>query len=283
MLSPKKDLLRRQRRWAERAGVAHDARGFVREPGANLRVPLTAEIRAALARGSELEPRLREPARIAALHSSAALVANVFGFWYARDAAPLAAALGLGREHVTLSFEEPFPTGLEGEPPLVDVVLRLAGGGVVAIESKFSEWLVRRPPNKSAFKPKYFPPGRALWAERGLPRCQQLADEIRGNVRRFKQLHAAQLLKHALGLASAAGAAATSPGAAPRIHYLFFDWPSRESTRHRDELAAFASLVGAEIGFGASTYQQLFCALRAERDVDPSYVDYLRSRYFTDL
>jgi hypothetical protein len=273
MRSPKKDLERRQRRWADSAGVAHDARGFVRDLDANLRVPLSDATREGYLRGSELTPRHTKPARIAALHSSAALVANVFDYWCGRDTAPLAAALGCGRDHAALSFEEPVPTGVEGEPPLVDVMLRWPSGRRVAIESKFCEWLTRRPRNKAPFKPKYFHADRALWREHGLPGCQELADELRAGARRFKHLHAAQLLKHALGLARA--------GRAPvELRYLYYDWVGPEGAAHRDEISRFAALVGREIGFAASTYQQLFAALRREPLVDASYLDYLRTRYF---
>ncbi len=276
VLSAKKDLQRRQRRWAESAGVELDAGGYVRDTEANLRVPLSDATRAAFERGSELEPRRTKPARIAALHSSAALVANVFDHWSARDASPLAAALGRAREPVAVSFEEPFPTGVEGDPPLVDVLLRSASGHCVAIESKFCEWLTRRPPNKAVFKPKYFPAGRALWSEHGLPRCQRLADELQSGAQRFKYLHAAQLLKHALGLAR---------GAPPmsELRYLYYDWPGRESAAHRDEIARFAASVASEIAFDASTYQQLYAALRREPGIDARYLEYLGSRYFADV
>ncbi len=277
-LSPKKDLQRRQRRWAERAGVDHDARGYVRDPDANLRVPLSAAARAGFARGSELQPRRTRPARFAALYSSAALVANVFDHWYACDAAPLLAALGCSgvTGPIALSFEEPFTTGVEGDPPLVDVALRPASGRIIAIESKFSEWLTRRPPNKSAFKPKYFPPGRELWAENGLPRCQQLADEIRGDQRRFIHLHAAQLLKHALGLARARRADF-------ELRYLYYDWQGRHAAVHRDEIARFSERVGAEIRFVASTYQELYRELLHYGGVDAEYLEYLHARYFPEV
>jgi hypothetical protein len=275
-LSPKKDLQRRQRRWAERAGVAHDARGYVRDIDTNLRLPLSGAARAGFARGSELAPRPTKPARILALHSSAALVANVFDYWCTVDAAPLAAALGGPRERAAVTFEEPFPTGVEGDPPLVDVLVRYESGSALAIESKFCEWLARRPRHQAAFKPKYFPPGRDLWLEHALPRCQRLADELRSGTRRFKHLHAAQLLKHALGLAHSARGRA-------QVCYLYYDWPGRHGTGHRDDLARFADLVGPEIGFASLTYQQLFAALRREPGVDASYLDYLRSRYFGDV
>ena len=105
-LSPRKDLERQQRRWADSAGVDYDARGFVRELDANLRVPLAASTRAAFLYGTELTPRKNQPARFSALHSSAVLVANVFDHWSGRDAAPLVAVLGLGAERARLAFEE---------------------------------------------------------------------------------------------------------------------------------------------------------------------------------
>ena len=283
--SPRKDLERQQRRWAESAGVEHDARGFVRDFAANLRVPMSAATRAAFARGSELTPRGTQPARIAALHSSAALVANVFDHWSARDAAPLVAALGLGADAATLSFEEPLATGVEGDPPTSDVVLLCASGRVVAIESKFGEWLVPRGSNRADLKPKYFPVGRAPWRDAGLPACQVLAEDLHAGRERFKHLHAAQLLKHALGLARAAHGAREPRGVAePRgrheLRYLYYEWPREPAAAHRAELERFARRIGAEIAFSASTYQDLYRALAADARVDRAYLEYLRARYF---
>jgi hypothetical protein len=285
--SPRKELERQQRRWAESAGIDFDARGFVRDFDANLRVPLAAATRAAFGRGAELRPRANQPARIAALYSSAALVANVFDHWSARDAAPLAAALGFDGERVKLMFEEPFATGVEGDPPMSDVVLRFESGRVVAIESKFGEWLVRRASNRMDLKPKYFAGGKAVWCDAGLPRCQQLADDLRSGSERFKHLHAAQLLKHALGLARAkrtrdAGAACGEAGAG-ELRYLYYEWPSGPAGAHRGELERFAERVGAEIRFSASTYQDLYRVLRADARVDRAYLEYLRARYFRVL
>jgi restriction endonuclease-like protein len=291
--SPRKELERQQRRWAERAGIDFDTRGFVRDFDANLRVPLAAATRAAFGRGTELMPRTSQPARIAALYSSAALVANLFDHWSARDAAPLVAALGLDGERVQLEFEAPLATGVEGDPPTSDVVLRFASERVVAIESKFGEWLVRRGSNRMDLKPKYFAGGKTVWRDAGLPRCQQLADDLRSGGERFKHLHAAQLLKHALGLARAIGragttssvgareAAPTVPGHATHgLRYLYYEWPSGPAAAHRGELERFAERVGAEIRFSASTYQDLYRALRADARVDCAYLEYLRARYF---
>jgi len=208
----------------------------------------------------------------------------VFDHWSSRDGAPLAAALGLGGEHAELEFEEPLVTGVEGDPPTSDVVLRFESGRVVAIESKFGEWLVRRGSNRLDLKPKYFAGGKAFWSDAKLPRCQQLAEDLRTGRERFKHLHVAQLLKHALGLARAprAGEAGVARGeaAAGALHYLYYEWPGGPAATHRTELGRFAERVGAEIRFSVSTYQDLYRVLRADARVDRAYLEYLRARYF---
>ena len=209
-----------------------------------------------------------------ALHSSAALVANVIDYWTERDASPLAAALGFAEPCRAIRFEAPFPTGLPGDPPTVDLLLELASGRRIAVESKFSEWLTRRPRNKAVFKDKYFPPGRAVWAERGLPRCQALAEDLQARVQRFKYLHAAQLLKQALGLSAAARDE-------PALCYLYYDWPCREGRMHREEVERFAGLIGDELAFTVLTYQEIYRRLRETRAAEPSYLEYLRARYFS--
>ena len=272
-MAGRKDLERRQRRWADAAGVEYDARGYVRELAANLRTPLDATALAELERGSELEPTLTRPGRLWSLMSSAALVVNVFDYWRGRDTAPLAAALGLPAGSPHVSFEQPLPTGLDGDPPTTDVALRWPSGRVAAIESKFGEWLVRRPRNKAVFKRKYFPPGREVWTAAGLPRCQELAVDIDTGSERFRWLHAAQLLKHALGLAHL-GAPATT------LVYLYYDWPSPEATEHAAELARFSRRVAADCDFCVLTYQALHAALAAGDALDARYRAYLAQRYF---
>jgi hypothetical protein len=272
-LASRKDLERRQRRWADSAGVTYDARGYVRDVAANLWAPLDAVARAEIERGSELTATSTRPGRFLSLTSSAALVVNVFDYWRGRDTAPLAAALGLPEGSPRVSFEEPLPTGLEGDPPTADVVLRWPSGRVAAIESKLGEWLVRRPRNKAAFKRKYFPPGDEVWSAAGLPRCQELAADIDSRRERFRWLHAAQLLKHALGLARLDAPATT-------LVYLYYDWPSREATEHAVELARFAARISGDCDFRVLTYQALHAALAAEATLDARYRAYLAQRYF---
>jgi hypothetical protein len=272
-MGARNDLERRQRRWADAAGVAYDAGCYVRDLAANLRVPVSAATHAELMRGTELAPARLRPGRLWSLTSSAALVVNVFEHWRGHDTAPLVAALGLGEGAPELYFEEPLPTALAGDPPLGDVALRWPSGRLVSIESKFGEWLVRRPRNKSGFKRKYFPPDRELWTDAGRPRCQALALDIDAGRERFKHLHAAQLLKHALGLAKSAPADST-------LVYLYYDWPSRERDLHAAELERFAARICAEVDFRALSYQTVFAKLCGTTAED-GYCEYLRGRYFS--
>jgi hypothetical protein len=273
-VSSKSDLLRKQRRWADAHGVRYDARFFVRELADNLRVPLAPALRAELARGSELAARGAVPARIHSLTSSAAIVVNVFAYWRDRPNAALVAALGFeAGEGVALTFEEPLPTELPGEPPFADVALRWPNGDLVPIESKFTEWLVRRPLNKRVFKDKYFPEGLGIWSAAALPRCQELAEDLQEGSERFKFLNAAQLVKHALGLRKLGQRRLA-------VVYLHYDWPGREAEVHRSELERLRQRLAGEVDLRVLTYQQLYAALRTEPGIDGDYLDYLAQRYF---
>jgi hypothetical protein len=228
VVTARTSLLRAQRRWADAYGVRYDARGCVRDLADNLRTPLAGDALVEMQRGSELEPGTKLPARMFSLGSSAALVVNVFSYWRDRDLAPLLRALGVETSTLTatLRFEEPLPTGLAGDPPTTDIALDLASGERVAIESKYGEWLVRRPRNKRVFKDKYFPPGAAgVWTAAGLPRCQALAADLQNGHERLKYFHAAQLLKHALGLAKGGHSRCV-------LVYLYYDWPARVAATH---------------------------------------------------
>ena len=269
-------LLRAQRRWADARGVRYDAHGCVRDLADNLRAPLGAATLEELRRGSELTPYATRPARLYSLGSSAALVLNVFGHWRDRDALPLLRALSVaGGGGVGLKFEEPLPTGLAGDAPTADVMLELDDGRYVAIESKYAEWLVRRPHGRPAFKDKYFPSSSdgGVWADAGLPRCQALAEDLQAGRERPKYLHAPQLLKHALGLAKSGKRSSV-------LVYLYYEWPVREAAAHRSEIERVVARLAPELGLRVLTYQALFGSLRATPGVDAQYLEYLAQRYF---
>jgi hypothetical protein len=90
----------------------------------------------------------------------------------------------------------------------------------------------------------------------------------------FRHLDAAQLLKHALGLATQHQQEGFG------LYYLYYDVPCPASAVHSEEVARFAERVGGELAFQAMTYQDLYAKLAAAPGVDAAYVDYLGSRYF---
>ena len=183
-------------------------------------------------------------------------------------------ALGLKRALSPLRFEAQFPTNLEGSPPNLDLAIELISGVTVGVESKFCEWLTPKPSKKECFKPKYFPRGKFIWKDQGLSGCQELALSIQRGVEKYRYLDAAQLLKHALGLA-------TQLSNRFVLYYLYYDWSCTQSEQHKKELERFTNLLGEELRLHTLTYQELFSRLSSGPDnIDGRYLSYLRKRYF---
>ena len=206
--------------------------------------------------------------KLASLRSSAALVANVFDPWRGHNLTPLAAALGSEAEPDRLRLEAQYPTGLAGTPPHLDVVLDGPVERTLAIESKFTEPYGSPPSNQ--FRPSYF--DRPIWT--GLPTVEELARRIHRSDEKFESLHAAQLIKHTIGLARALGPKGFE------LIYLWYRWPSDRAELHENEIDLFASYAVADIGFRSLTYQALMEQLAAG-GVEPAegYLEYWRSRY----
>ncbi len=174
-----------------------------------------------------------------------------------------------------MKFEAQFPTGLEGNPPNLDVAIEWADGTWLGVESKFTEWLTPKPASKEAFRSKYFPDDKALWSVRGHAGCQELASLINSAQKQYRYLDAPQLLKHALGLACS--------GRKFELLYLYYDVPGVESEVHRAELADFASRVAGDFPFHVRRYQDVYRRLAAiASPQDGPYLEYLAGRYFTD-
>jgi Restriction Endonuclease associating with ARP len=274
-MASKRPVLRQQRRWAKSAGLEVDDRGYLEDVQFNLRRPLSESTRKAFyaGAGSEFKEQRNRPAKALALHSSAVLAINVFDYWVGRqDTRLLLDSLGLSSKLVKLTFEERFDTGLPGTPPNLDVVLWLDSGFVVGMESKFTEWLAPKRPGRRAFSDKYFE--AEPWTNVGLPRCQALACGIRDGAETFRVLDAAQLLKHALGLAN-------NHRAKCRLWYIFYDLPGPASDLHTVEIERFAASTDPVLAFRALTYQDLYAKLATEKNLDREYLAYLRNRYFS--
>jgi len=263
-----------QTRWAESCGLGVDRHGYVASVAENLFRPLTDKALNEFCRaaGNELlDGPIGEPAKMRALESSSALVCNVFDQWRLRVPGQIGLAFGLDEDATEVHFEMEFPTGLRGTPPTLDLALISATGSICAVESKFCE-PYRSMDKTKPFARSYFPTGAGLWTEKGLPRCQALAEDLNGGAIKFERLDVAQLLKHALGLFN-------QPKPA-KLRCVWYEHPSPEAETVRKELACFAESCDTILGFRAFTYQEVFIGLGSAPDADAEHLEYLRARYF---
>jgi len=273
------EILDVQRGWARQAVKMVDSKGYVDRLDSNLFQPLSKTIRESLlsGAGSELEGKGGAAPKFNALHSSSALAVNMFAYWEARDSRPLTEALGIEPASGPPEFEKTFKTGLSGTPPHLDVVLPQGDDRIFAIESKYTEWLSPKSSLKPVFREAYLSDEANLWAGVGLPGCQRLAQDMQDQKTFFMHLDAAQLLKHALGLAKQKGAIFS-------LGYLYYDWACEEGEVHRREIETFQRRVGEEIPFVPMPYQTLFRRLIEACGSDHiEYQTYLHERYFYNV
>lgn len=266
------DLKTRQQSWARSRGQTVDRAGYFASPAQNLPW-LTDAIRKDFDEADGHEFGVDgSRGKIAALHSSSALAVNFFGYWSMRESSALAGALGLTSAIQRIRFERKYPTGVGSRAPNLDVLLELASGSVLAIESKFCEPFSSRV--KKPVQDKYFPAGRRMWSGVGLDGVQRAAQDARTAASGYTLLDAPQLLKHMLGL-----------GTQTREWHLALLWysPSSEvEIEMRNESDRFRKSLGVDASrFNAMTYQALWAKLStALSPAHREYSEYLQSRYF---
>ena len=153
-----------QREWADGRAIQYNrADGRVLNLSDNLVSPLNLETVSEFqaADGDEFGRR-GKPGKMFSLHSSSALVCNVFDYWRRRPLAALVQACGIKGLRDDLRFEQKFPTGLEGTSPNLDLLLSCNGDRpATAIESKFTEPYY--PAHRKGFSASYFKSDE-LWA-----------------------------------------------------------------------------------------------------------------------
>lgn len=219
--------------------------------------------------GNELQTKFR------AVHSSSALAVNAFAP-FRRRIGELALLDHGGFK--TLAFEQKCPTGLRrGTPPNLDVLLS-GESGVVGIESKLTEYLTS---HRARFSPAYAEQIQGRRREQGYFReMLRLIEEPVSYV----WLDAAQLIKHAFGLAR------TVSERPATLLYLFWE-PANPSASpvfadHRREIAAFAERVaGATPVFRAMSYPELWSSWKdaGQQDWLARHIEDLRARYEVTL
>jgi hypothetical protein len=229
--------------------------------------------------GNEITGTADSPAKMQALHSSSALGVNVFQYWEKIHQAPaLASACGFCREGNDVSQKIVFEDKYSIEErftvsPNIDIVFHnsdLSKYKLFPVECKFSEPYGSR--GHGGLKEAYIGL-KGLWDD--IPSVFELAKSISPNDGKFTYLHAAQLIKHILGLKKALGKDGF------RFLYLWYDVPGYEGAGHRDEIEAFSSVVAADdIRFHTMTYQELIIKLSNKyRQEHGAYIKYLTERY----
>lgn len=206
-----------------------------------------------LAPGAEIDS-----GKFESLESSAALVANAFGFFLDRPHdLPALPGVVLRGAPMEISLERclhfPWKGGLH---PWLDVVIE-TDCELIGIESKrFEPFRTRKGPE---FSDAYLRPVWGAYMER----YKRLRDRIIADEAGFSMLDAAQLVKHALGVRTQAA----KRGKQPLLIYLHAEpvtWPDGRPIdvaaikTHRKEAEEFGSFVaGDEVAFYRIDYQTL--------------------------
>jgi hypothetical protein len=245
---------------ADMAGYVLDFRDNLL-PGVD---PVDFEVDLRQGRGNELEGKFR------AAHSSSALAVNCFAPFRQRTGQ---LRLGAFAGFNSLRFEAKCPTGLGGTPPHLDVLVDGAER-VVGIESKCTEPLST---HTAAFSPAYRNRLDSTLRE-GVWFAEMLL--LHETPAAYRWLDAAQLIKHAFGLAR------TYSGRHSVLLYLFWEPSNARSfpifRQHREEIAEFSHRVqGSSPAFSAMSYDELW---QEWADADPpawlsEHLARLRTRY----
>ncbi len=250
------------------AKIALDEKGYVSEASQNLIEGVhIGDFEADLRQGdgNELDGKFR------AAHSSSALAVNTFAPFKANPAELRLPGAG---GYTSLHFERKCPHGLAGRrSPNLDV---LADGpnGVVAVESKCLEPLS---PHVAEFAPAY--ESEIKDQRRQTAWFREMLRLVK-EPKTYRWLDAAQLVKHAFGLAY------TFPEQLVTLIYLFWE-PSNPDAypifvEHRAEVSRFAaSIVGGGPTFVAMSYPELWKLWDSHSGPGwlPAHVGRLRARY----
>lgn len=230
--------------------------------------------------GGETKDSNNTKAKMKALHSSSAIVVNMFQYWDAINKVNnIANACELCNKKNKYPEEIVFEKKYEISErfrfsPNIDVVIKNKNSGyqykVFAIESKFTEPYVgieQKGISREYIKLK------KIWEN--IPNTLKLAKSISPNDNQNQFLHAAQLIKHILGLKKEYGKSSF------RLLYLWYDVPGKVSYFHRKEIERFADIMQRDnIKFSSISYQKLIINLiNRYYKGNKKYIDYITGRY----
>lgn len=231
--------------------------------------------------GNEIKAITHRP-KMSALHSSSALVVNLFQYWQGKDTSPLLEALVKNNDktiNATIQFEDKFKIDENKKkfpkPANLDVTIELLEKNkIIAIESKFTE-----PYGSVDVKISKSYLEESLWNKYpNLEKLKELTENIYNKKCNFQYqyLDAAQLIKHILGLKNSKYKENFT------LLYLWYDVPNtKEAKEHQEEIEAFASIAKADgIDFRHITYQKVISYLKENYyNEHKEYIDYLGKRY----
>ena len=249
--------------------------------------------------GNETKDSKTRLAKMKALHSSSAIVVNLFQYWQGKDVCPILNTCKLtSRTNKTgymienigstspqeipiipsplnyeIKFEEQFEICEDKSQfphsPNIDVVISTPLSDI-AIESKFTEPYNSR--THEGLKPKYVE-NLSFWNR--LSNLYELAKEISPDNNKFQYLDAAQLIKHILGLKKSCHK--------KNFHllYLWYDVIGKDGVEHRKEIEQFAEIAKSDnVKFSHITYQEVIMKLSKDfYDGNENYLNYITDRY----
>lgn len=283
-------ILAKQIQWALNRGIpligSKGKRGrpaYTPKLSQNLFEPLEQTVRNCFLKGDGNEIPSNEnvdsPAKMQAVHSSSALGVNIFQYWIKNNQIPvIASACGFCKKGNNVSekivFEDKYP--IDGKfqfSPNIDVVFWNSESSKYkrfAVECKFSEAYGSQ--GHGGLKSQYLELGH-LWKD--IPNLLKLAKTLCPDDKKFTYLHAAQLIKHVLGLKKEFGINGF------RLLYLWYAGLGEEGVKHRSEIEELSKVMEADgVKFHSMSYQKLITNLSNDyRQEHQKYITYLTERY----
>ena len=217
------------------------------------------------------------PGKMQALHSSSALSVNAFDYWKSiDDKSSMANSLLIPSTKISgITFEKKYPIihNINVNPPNIDIIIEYSNGDCCAIECKFTEPFNNRQ-EEYGLKERYF---SAFCKWDIIPETYKLATSISPEDTTFEMLHAAQLIKHILGLLTHYNYDKDRF----RLIYLYYDVFGKDGCIHDKEIKEFKEIVKKDgINFQAISWQDFICNLcsNCSKHHD-KYTKYLFERY----